>query len=38
MEVPLPMVAVGVIAAPIIAALGALAAFAGEYKIVERKE
>ena len=39
MEVPLTVAAIGVIAAPVLAAIGALAAFVGQYSIViERSE
>lgn len=39
MEVPLTIAAIGVIAAPVLAAIGALAAFVGDYTIVvERKD
>lgn len=39
MEVPLTIAAVGVIAAPLLAAIGALAAIAGDYELeVEREE
>ena len=39
MEVPLTVAAIGIIAAPVLAAVGAIAAFVGNYKIViERRE
>ncbi len=39
MEVPLTIAAIGVIAAPVLAAVGALAAFVGNYTIiVERRQ
>ena len=34
MEVPLTVAAIGIIAAPVLAAVGAIAAFVGNYKIV----
>jgi Domain of unknown function (DUF4342) len=37
MEVPLTVAAIGVIAAPVLAAIGALAAFVGQYTIVIEK-
>ncbi len=37
MEVPLTVAAIGVIAAPLLAAIGALAAFVGQYTIVIEK-
>ncbi|HXY83527.1 MAG TPA: DUF4342 domain-containing protein [Candidatus Saccharimonadales bacterium] len=37
MEVPLTVAAIGVIAAPVLAAIGALAAFVGKYTIVIEK-
>ena len=37
MEVPLTVAAIGVIAAPVLAAIGALAAFVGKYSIVIEK-
>lgn len=39
MEIPLTIAAIGVIASPVLAAVGALAAFVGHYTIlVERRE
>ena len=39
MEVPLTIAAIGIIGAPVLAAVGAIAAFVGNYKIVvERRE
>jgi len=39
MEVPLTIAAVGVVVAPLLAAIGALAAIAGDYELeVEREE
>ena len=39
MEVPLTVAAIGIVGAPVLAAVGALAAFVGNYKImVERRE
>ena len=39
MEVPLTVAAIGIIGAPVLAAVGAIAAFVGNYKImVERRE
>ena len=37
MEVPLTVAAIGTIAAPVLAAIGALAAFVGQYTIVIEK-
>jgi len=37
MEIPLTVAAIGVIAAPVLAAIGALAAFVGKYTIVIEK-
>ena len=37
MEVPLTVAAIGVIGAPVLAAIGALAAFVGQYTIVIEK-
>jgi len=37
MEVPLTVAAIGVIGAPVLAAIGALAAFVGQYTIVVEK-
>jgi len=37
MEIPLTIAAIGVIAAPVLAAIGALAAFVGKYTIVIEK-
>ena len=39
MEIPLTIAAIGIIGAPVLAAVGAIAAFVGNYKIVvERRE
>jgi hypothetical protein len=39
MEVPLTIAAIGIIGAPVLAAVGAIAAFVGNYKVVvERRE